>query len=174
MRDLTGPTQGRAIRDLLQTMLVSEALKPSKRLWFLSGWVSDIGVIDNRARGFGWLDPDWPLAMVGLSRVLSTIVHRGGRLALILREDPLNRSFVARLASTRRAFPDRIRVVFAPEFHEKGIVSDRFSLDGSMNFTYRGIEVNDEHVVFRTAPSDVATRRLTLEGRWGGQFDAES
>lgn len=109
MRDLTGPTQGRAIRDLLQGLFVAEALRPSDPLWILSGWISDIPIIDNRARQFAVVDPDWPIDFIPLSSVLRTMLARGGSLAVVLRDVDHNKLFIERLRSLRIAYPNRIK-----------------------------------------------------------------
>ena len=172
MRDLTGPTQGRAIRDLLQTLLVAETLAPSCPLWILSGWITDIAVVDNRAGRFADVDPDWPLGPVPLSAALRTIVARGGSLAVVLRDVSYNRPFLDRLRGIQHSYPGRIRTAVAPEFHEKGMVGTDYDLSGSMNFTHRGVEINDEHLILRTDAAVVATRRLTLDAHWRDRLDA--
>lgn len=174
MRDLTGPTQGRVIRDLLQSLLVAETLAPSAPLWILSGWISDIAVVDNRANRFADIDPEWPLGPVLLSAVLRTIVRRGGSVAIVLRDVEHNRPFLNRLHSIQRWSPGRIRTTSAPDFHEKGIVGVDYDLSGSMNFTHSGVQVNDEHLVLRTDRATVAERRLTLDAHWRKRLDASA
>lgn len=172
MRDLTGPAQGRAIRDLLQGLLITEVLQPSSPLWLLSGWVSDIPCIDNRARQFGAVDPDWPAGFVSLIAVLRTAITRGGSLAIVLRDVEHNHWFVERLRPLQLLYPNQVKWILAPEFHEKGLVGRGFVLSGSMNFTHNGIEVNDEHLIYRTDPDVVAERRLTLETLWQDKLNA--
>jgi hypothetical protein len=171
MRDLTGPSQVRAIRDLLQGLFALEALRPSRPLWLLSGWLSDIGVVDNRARQFSYIDPNWPTAMVPLSTVLRTILERDGAISIVLREDPHNRAFADRIRGLRTEHPGRLRLLLTPDFHEKGLVGEGFVVSGSMNFTHRGVEVNDEHIVYRTDQAVVAERRLTLSALWDPKFN---
>ena len=174
MRDLTGPIQGRAIRDLLQGLLVAEVLAPSDPLWILSGWITDIAVIDNRAGQFAAADNGWPQTMVPLSAVLRTIVSRGGSLAVVLRDVQHNIPFLTRVSELRAIFPERVRAAITPDFHEKGIVGADYDLSGSMNLTNNGIEVNDEHLIYRVNRATVAERRLTLEARWGSRFNASA
>jgi hypothetical protein len=50
MRDLTGPAQARAIRDLLQSLFALEAVLPSNPLWLLSAWITDASILDKGAR----------------------------------------------------------------------------------------------------------------------------
>ena len=59
-RDLHGPTQSRAIRDLFQSLFVAELINPSPKLWLFFAWISDVEILDNSARQFAVLEPDWP------------------------------------------------------------------------------------------------------------------
>lgn len=172
MRDLVGPIQGRAIRDLLQSLLVAETLAPSDPIWILSGWITDIPVVDNRAGRFADVDAEWPLGPVPLSAVLSTIAAHGGSVAIVLRDVDHNKSFLNRLRNVRRSLRDRFRTALAADFHEKGIVGADYDLSGSMNFTHRGIEVNEEHLILRTDGATVAARRLALDARWRDHLSA--
>ena len=170
MRDLTGPAQGRAIRDLLQSLLAAEALAPSDPLWLLSAWISDIPAVDNCAGRFASLDAGWPLGAVSLSAALGTILASGGTLAAVLRDAGHNRAFLERLRMLGQSHPGKVKVALATDFHEKGIVGSDYDLSGSMNLTHSGVEVNDEHLIFRTDAATVAARRLTLDAHWGGRL----
>lgn len=167
-RDLTAPGQQRAIRDLLQSLFVAELLQPSRPLWLLSAWISDIEVLDNSAYQFAALCPDWPANRIPLSSVLRTLVARGGEVIVILRDVTHNQPFAQKLRDIAAAYPDRLRWRLAPDLHEKGIVGDDFMIHGSMNLTHSGITMNDEHVVYRTESAAVAERRLQLTERWKG------
>jgi hypothetical protein len=171
MRDLTGPLQAAAIADLLQSIFVAEALCPSDPIWILSGWISDIPVIENGAREFGGIDPDWPTGKVRLSQVLRTILSKGGRIAFVLRDVDHNKRFVERLAPLEREFPNQIWWTLGEYEHQKGIVGRNFDLAGSMNFTHHGTRVNGEHLIYRTTPEVVAARRLELANQWQEALD---
>ena len=171
MRDLTGPMQANAIADLLQSIFVAEALSPSDPLWILSGWISDIPIVENEAREFSVIDPDWPTGKVRLSQVLRTIVSKGGRVALILRDVEHNKSFLERLAPLRREFPSQIWSTLGEYEHQKCIVGKNFDLAGSMNFTRLGTTENGEHLIYRTSPEVVSSRRLELANQWTNAFD---
>ncbi len=173
MRDLTGPLQATAIADLMQSIFVAEALAPSDPLWILSGWISNIPVIDNGAREFGVIDPDWPTGKVSLTQVFRTIVSKGGRIALVLRDVEQNHRFVGRLSSLTREFPNQLWWTLGEYEHQKGIVGRNFDLEGSMNFTFHGITINGEHLIYRTAPDIVAGRRLVLATQWQDAFDGD-
>lgn len=165
-RDLVGPAQAAAIRNLIQSLLVGELIQPSKTLWLASAWVSDIEVIDNTAQQFSALEPDWTARPIKLLEALCAIVRHGAEVVVILRDDPHNRPFAERLRRTSEGRRRSIHLLLEPDFHEKGLLGDDYSLDGSMNFTFRGITVNDEHLVYRTDLSAVAERHQVMERRW--------
>lgn len=150
----------------LQSLFVAECLLPSARFWLVSAWVSDIEVIDNSARQFGAIDPTWPAERVKLSAVLNTVLSQGSEVVVVTNTSADNRDFVARMGALRVSHGSRLRVIQQRHLHEKGLLGDRFMLDGSMNFTFHGVYINEEHLVYRTDPAAIAERRLVLESRW--------
>lgn len=165
-RDLTGPGQVRAIRDLLQTLFVCELLRPSSPLWFYFAWVSDIDIIDNTARQFASLFPDWPAAPIRLSTVLDAILSRGGTINVMLRDVPHNESFIRRLELLRTRHGGAINWLANTAFHEKGMAGVDYVLEGSMNLTFSGMNVNNERLTLRCDPATVAERHITLRELW--------
>ncbi len=153
--------------DFLQSIFIAELIHPSRRFWISSPWISDIELIDNRARQFATLCPDWPAARIRLSRFLETLLERGGNLVIIVNDASHNDEFVTRMQPLERIYGSQVRIIRSPRLHEKGIVGDRFSLTGSMNLTYNGVYVNQEHLVYTCDRSRVAERRITFENRWG-------
>lgn len=166
VRDLFGPGQSVAIRDLLQGLFAAELLSPSRQLWLLFGWISDIAIFDNQSRQFAALQPDWPDSEIRLSLILEALLERGGNIVLILRDVRHNRDFVEGVVDLRNRYPERFRVHLAPEVHDKGILGDDFLVSGSMNLTFNGIMVNDEHIALRTDHASVEEWRMALEQKW--------
>ena len=41
-RDLHGPAQSRAVRDLFQGLFIAELINPSPKLWLFFAWISDV------------------------------------------------------------------------------------------------------------------------------------
>lgn len=164
-RDLHLVGERRSVLDLLQSLLVLELVNPGPEVWIVSAWVSDIEVVDNRARQFGTICPEWPISWVRLSQVLVSLMARGTTVNLCVNETDHNNHIITTLTSLA---PDgRFVSRRAAVLHEKGILGTNFTLDGSMNLTYNGVYVNDEHLWFRTDPEAVANRRLALYQRWG-------
>ena len=166
-RDLFGPEQTGTIRDLLHSLFIAELLRPSACLWLAFGWISDIEVIDNRARQFAALQPDWPASGIRLSRLMGALVEAGGKIALVLRDIDHNRQFIEAIEPLRDRYPDQVRIALGKDVHDKGILGDDYLLSGSMNLTYNGVTVNDEHLTLRTDMASVEGWRVALEQKWG-------
>lgn len=166
-RDIHGPAQSRALIDLLQSLLVAELVSPSQRLWLFFAWISDVEIIDNSARAFGVLEPDWPAAPIRLSQVLQALLTRGSEIRLVLREQSHNDYFLARLHNLKERYGAQIKWTVEADFHAKGLLGQDFFLSGSMNLTNNGVSVNGEHLALRTDPGVVSEQAIELEERWG-------
>ena len=169
-RDLHGPAQSRAVRDLFQNLFVAELIHPSPRLWLFFAWISDVEIIDNSAREFAALEPDWPAAPIRLSQVLRALLARGVDIRLVIRADGHNDYFIARLQTLKARYGDQIKWTVEKSFHAKGLLGADYFLSGSMNLTLNGISINGEHLVLRTDPSAIAEQSIELESRWEGQM----
>lgn len=161
----------REVEVLLQNLLVMEALVPSASLWLVSPWVTDIEVVDNRAAGFAGIEPLWPQRRLRLSEVLASLAQRGTEIVIATRSDEHNQLFHRRMSAASAAVgaADRVRIVIDEhdEQHEKGLLSDGFFLSGSMNFTVRGIRLNDEVVSITLDPDEISQARINMRDRYG-------
>lgn len=166
-RDLHLVGERRSVLDLLQSLLVLELMNPGPELWIVSAWVSDIDVVDNRARQFGTLCPEWSINWVRLSQVLLSLMMRGTTIRLCVNESDHNGYIIEKMTTLAPLGGHRFDARKASVLHEKGILGTFFTLDGSMNLTYNGVHVNDERLWYRTDPEAVAHRRLELYQRWG-------
>ena len=156
----------RQVPDLLQAIFVSEMISPSSCLWIISPWISDIPIIDNTANTFQYLNTSWVRGKVRFSEVLKALADVGTTIHVATRPLTHNYGFVEQL--NEGTAPKNLSVHLVEELHEKGIVGDAFYLGGSMNFTYNGISINEEAVIYETSPSVVAARRIIFKDRWGG------
>lgn len=157
----------RQLPDLLQVLLVAELISPSTCLWLVSPWVSDIPIIDNTANTFLALEPSWPRSKIRLVQVLATLTRLGTTVCVAIRPDLHNRSFVEALGIL--ANDNYLRIHQAEELHTKGMLSDAFFLAGSMNFTFNGITVNEEALIYETALETISEQKLNFRARWGGE-----
>jgi hypothetical protein len=161
------------VRDLLETIFIAELISPSRCLWVVSPWVSDIVVVDNRGAGFDGVDPTLGSRVIRLSDALARLVSMGATICIACRPIDTNQRF---LESLRAAFDradapdDALTVVQTEHLHEKGLLGDDYYLSGSMNLTYSGVELLDEMVRFELDVSSVAAARVTFHARYGGRL----
>jgi phosphatidylserine/phosphatidylglycerophosphate/cardiolipin synthase-like enzyme len=160
-----GGGQTRLINDLLQTLLVTELLAPSSELLVLSPWISDIVVIDNSAGQFKSVLPGVPARPVRFTEVLTELARRGTMVRIMIRDDEKNTAVRIRINDLPSSGP-RPEILIRDNLHDKGLLSDRFHMHGSMNFTYFGQAVNEEGVTVTSNPDTIARARLDYQGRY--------
>ncbi|PWC91871.1 phospholipase D-like domain-containing protein DpdK [Azospirillum sp. TSO5] len=159
-------TSQNLIRELLQLMLLGELLAPGgERAWLVSPWISNFILLDNRAGGFGSVNPEWGSRQVRLVEVATSLMARGTPLGIATSLDEHNGAFIAMLeeAADEAGVSDRLLVVQRQHLHTKGVLLNRGLLTGSMNLTNNGLELNDEMVVYDTTVKTLAEARLNFE-----------
>ena len=164
-RDLIGPAQSQSIIELIQSLLALELIKPSKRLWLGSAWISDIPILDNEIFQFSSFEPNWAGEMILLSSVLLAIAKRGTKIIIITRNSEENINFIKKIKNSS-LYNQNIKIIIREEFHEKGLLSDDYELFGTMNFTHNGITTNDEHIVYRSNIAKIAERQMTMSNQY--------
>ncbi|MFF2351866.1 phospholipase D-like domain-containing protein DpdK [Kitasatospora sp. NPDC058115] len=160
-----GAGETRLLNDLLQNLLVSELIAPSARFWVLSPWISDIAVIDNSSGQFKSVLPALPIRPIRLTEVLVELSRRGSDVRVVVRNDARNTMVVERLTNLAPAGP-RPTVRVERVVHDKGMVSERFHVHGSMNFTFFGQRVNQEGVTVVSDPDQIARAQVTYQNRY--------
>lgn len=158
----------REIIDLMQSIFVSELLSPSRCLWIVSPWISDIPLIDNRSNQFLTLEPNWARKKVVFSEVLAHLLQRGTTIHIATKPDAKNRTFLQAIQE-RSLGAEKLEIHLSAALHSKGILGDDFYLSGSMNITFNGIEFADESVQFHVDPEVVSGKRIDFLNWWGGE-----
>lgn len=151
----------RFLPDLLQSIFAGELLAPSRELWLVSPWVSDIPIVSNEAGQFRSVVPEWDLAPIRISQILQYLVKRSVQIHIATRDDKHNRPFLQCLQTI-----DGINRHIAPHLHEKGLLGDDYFLSGSFNLTFYGMTLNDEIAHLYTDKAIIAANRLAFNERW--------
>ncbi len=147
----------------LSSLFVSELLSPADELYLISPWLSNMTVVDNRFNQYYALCHDLGKETLKLADILLLLAQKGADIRIIARPDhgPTTQ-FLNSLSRHKR-----INWRFNAKEHEKGLISARFCLSGSMNFTYSGVNINKERVeISRNAQkvfSVLQEARLTWE-----------
>lgn len=160
-----GGGQTRLVSDLLQTLLVAELLDPSTELLVLSPWISDIVVIDNSAGQFRSLLPGMPARQIRFTEGLIELARRRTRVRIVVRDDEKNAVVRSRIGGAPSSSP-RPEVIIRDILHDKGLLSDRFHVYGSMNFTYFGQAVNEEGVTVTSDTDAIARAKVDYLRRY--------
>lgn len=159
----TRPRNGLAIVDVLAGVFASELCAPSPELWLVSGWVSDVTVLDNSSRQLDGLIGHDAGSTLTLSEVLRVLASKGTEVHVALRDVEHNHDFLRRLDGDRR-----IHAYLSADLHEKILVGWDWTLKGSMNFTWNGLQRNEESIDLQVGPTVASTQRLELRTRWLG------
>src|SRR5262245_12284319 len=157
----------------MQLLFACELLAPSRCLWIVSPWITDLVVIDNRDARFSALEPAWGARPIRLMEVLTRLAAQGTVLRIAMRpveSAHANRDVAQKLLDLQEQVPDPDQVVVTEreELHTKGLLGDDFFLAGSMNFTRSGVEVWDERVVLHTDRVQVFQAMLEMHGHYPG------
>jgi len=163
-------TSQNLIRELLQLMLLGELLAPGgDRVWLVSPWISNVVLFDNRAGGFGSVNPEWAAGEIRLIEVAINLMARGAPLGIATSFDAHNDALIERLdaAAGEAGLVGKLTIVRRQHLHTKGVLVKRGLLTGSMNLTYNGLELNDEMVVYDTVFQTLAEARLNFESYVG-------
>lgn len=151
---------------MLTAALLSELVSPGDAVWVVSGWLTDVEVLDNTLGSFDAFLGESPPTTGRLSEMLALIAEAGAHVHVVTRPGPHNEVFVERL---RSAIQDeqRLHVVLDPSVHEKTVCGRNWILSGSMNFTVSGLGSNEESVTYKVDGRDVAQAHLDFAERWG-------
>lgn len=155
-------TAPRAARDVLAMVLAEELLLPSKTIYLAAPWVTDIVIFDNSTGSFEGLNPEWGRREIRLIEVLVAVAANNTRVDIRVRPDAHNKPFGKRLAAALANIGLHDACVWSeiPDFHTKGLLTDRVWIGGSMNFTERGIGLNAESLTIDFNPQKVASIHL--------------
>jgi hypothetical protein len=158
-------TSHTAVKELLAFVFSQELVLPSKDVFVVAPWISNIPVLNNRQGGFMSLNPEWSRTEIHLVDVLATIATRGARLHIHVNKDTHNLYTESRLqeALSDAGVSGQCRWRSHKHLHTKGLLTDRVLISGSMNLTKNGVRILDESVDVSFDAQVVATARVHFE-----------
>jgi len=148
------------LTDCLSSLFMLELALPSQQFYLFSPWISDVVLVDNRFGQVRSIAPNLEECQLPLSTLLNVMTLRGTAVYIVCRP-----SYERTEVFLRKLSAD-IRVRQVETLHEKGLITNHFYLRGSMNFTYSGIHINDEHIELTTDTEQVARAMLEARHRW--------
>lgn len=159
-------TSQHAVREVLTMVFAQELLAPSKEVFIVAPWVSNIVIFDSQLGQYATLNPEWAKREIRLVDVLVAIAANGTALHIHTRPDDHNKAFKRRIqeALDDAGLSDQLRWSDGNALlHTKGIWTNRVLIDGSMNLTESGVALNDEGVTVSFEPEQVAVARVHFQ-----------
>jgi phosphatidylserine/phosphatidylglycerophosphate/cardiolipin synthase-like enzyme len=154
-----------SVRDALAIVLAQELIAPSRDLFIVAPWISNIQLFDNSEGRFQSLNPEWIKGEIRLHDILVSLAGLGSRVRVYTRPDAHNNVFLERLEAGFSQVGASTECVVArrQHLHTKGLLTNSVLIDGSMNLTHNGIALNDEQVTVSFDPVQVAQARVHFE-----------
>lgn len=150
--DIWKHASGNTVPNLLASASATLLLAGADRrpVYFSSPWMTDFPLLPNQFGQFAQLIPDEADSdVIVFSRFLAQLsIFRPVRVITVQTDYALA---LVRCPAIRESSGVAIRFA-ADSYHEKGILTPDFYIEGSMNLTYSGVYVRDEKVVFHTGP----------------------
>lgn len=154
-----------AVREVLTLVFAQELMSPSRDLFLVAPWISNIVVFDNRLGQFSTINPEWGRREIRLTEVIVAVGSHGTKVHVHTRPEVHNKQFEWRIkeAMSDAGVGDRLLWQSDALLHTKGLLTDWVCIDGSMNLTESGVALNDEMVTISYDPADVSAARVHFE-----------
>lgn len=149
--------------ELLRALFTAQIVRPSERLWIVSPWISDVDILDDRARLYRGMGLKTQGTMLSLVDVLLHCLEQGTKVSIVTRPGH-SEAFVRELTQRAAGGPglERLRTEYRDELHKKGVVSDDFAFVGSMNITHNGLDKLEETLVLDIEAHAVSSTLMQL------------
>jgi hypothetical protein len=147
------------LTDCLHSLFALELMCPSPEMYLISPFINDVPLLSNRFGQFRTVMGDNGEGELRMKLLLTTLAERGTHIHILYRPDDKNEEFL-------RALPDAVERRSSETLHEKGLITAHFYLRGSMDFTYSGVNLNDESIELTTDAQDIALALIEVRQRW--------
>jgi PLD-like domain len=161
----TANTGQKEIQELLQFIFIGEILSPGQRIWIVSPWISNVKILDNRTGLFTSIDPTWGKKEIRLIEILIRLMILKVEVILVTRPDEHCKRFFQEMSEPIENYglQGQFKKFYREKLHTKGIMTAENLLTGSMNLTYNGLFLLDEHIIFDVDSKIIAQTRLNFE-----------
>ncbi len=159
-------TSQHAVREVLTMVFAQELLAPSREVFIVAPWISNIVIFDSQIGQYATLNPEWAKREIRLAEVLVAIAANGTSLHIHTRPDEHNKAFKRRIqeALGDAGLLDQLRWTDSNGLlHTKGVLTDRVLIDGSMNLTESGVALNEEAVTVSFNLAHIAEARVHFD-----------
>lgn len=155
------PLGRRQLTEVLTTIFAGLIIVPEE-IWLVTAWLTDFDVLDNRGGNWSYLNPEWGPRVVTFIELLEFAVQKGCKLNLVVKNDDINSNSIYRLKTALKTYSD-FNILEAEDLHKKGFLTETCFLKGSMNFTYRGANLNDELMSLTSDQNEISNMRIEFK-----------
>lgn len=159
IRKKNNNTSALQLTSCLSSLVALELLYPSKEMFIVSPWLSNVAILNNQFGQFRTISGGLDERFLRLKDVLILISEQGCNVHLMTRPEERNQTFI-------RDLPKLIMIKKVQDLHDKAWVTNGFYLRGSMNFTYFGININSESIEVTTDDETVAQAMVEARHQW--------
>jgi phosphatidylserine/phosphatidylglycerophosphate/cardiolipin synthase-like enzyme len=161
----------RQLREVLTNIFAGLIIVPEE-IWLVTAWLTDFDVLDNRSGNWSFLNPEWGPKIVTFIELLEFAAHRGCKLNVVVKKDEINNKSVYRLKTNLRENSD-FQILEAENLHKKGFLTQTCFLKGSMNFTYRGANLNDELISLTSDQHEISNMRIEFKNDYIFSYNSD-
>lgn len=163
------------IKYLITSIFMLELYKPSKEFWIVSPWIADLDILDNSLGNISSLVPSFDTKKISLTEYLKEISDCGTGVRIITRtKDKNNRTFLNNLRYRlgENKYNEIVNgAIELNDLHQKGLLTDNIAVKGSMNFTYRGMNINIEEITASVRQEDIEGTKLNFKHSFGVWYE---
>ena len=170
-RDVWSYGGGRELRDLLASAFCTLLMIESSHqpIYLSSPWMSDFVLLENSFHEFDRLFPEIEeQTEIRFSHFIARFARKHD-VRIITAQTDTSLNFLRQL---ERIDAEKIKYKFASDdYHEKGILAPSFYIEGSMNITFSGVNINGEKITYHHAnrqegAQKIAGAYLEYHRRW--------
>ncbi|RYE54289.1 MAG: hypothetical protein EOP48_12645 [Sphingobacteriales bacterium] len=168
-REIYTYTASKQLPHLIQSLFASELLAPGKTIYLFSPWLSNVAILDNSTNSFRQVNPLWPRGVISLTSVLEHLISKGTEIRICVNHSDHNKFLMSWIDQMIKRGYSNVLGKRRKDLHKKGLLFDKGFISGSMNFTFNGLNVLDERVVFTTHDGDIASAQIEFENYWNSE-----
>tara|TARA_B110000211_G_scaffold235021_1_gene308551 strand:+ start:21087 stop:21689 length:603 start_codon:yes stop_codon:yes gene_type:complete len=155
------PLGKRHLKEVLGSTFAGLIISPEE-IWLITAWFTNFEILDNRSGNWSYLNPSWGNRMVTFVELLETAVLNGCKLNLVVNETKTNDTAL-NLLKSKLVNEDNFRFEISKKEHIKGLITESCFIDGSMNLTFSGANINSEMLTLSGDIHEISEARIDFD-----------
>jgi hypothetical protein len=166
------PLGKRHLKEVLGSTFAGLIISPEE-IWLITAWFTNFEILDNRSGNWNYLNASWGNRMVTFVELLETAVLNGCKLNLVVNETKTNDTAL-NLLKSKLVNEVNFRFEVSKKEHIKGLVTESCFIDGSMNLTFSGANVNSEMLTLSGDSHEISEARIDFGNLYFKNYQQKS